>query len=88
MEARVTLLGAAGEQCSGTIQATEADRSELLTDRKLEPGQLVQIECEGATLLGEVQACRPASGGYAVAVEVEHVVGAAQLAQLLRALSE
>lgn len=88
MEARITLLGADGGECSGNIEETTANLSELRTDRKLEPGQLLQLDCGGKILLGEVRACRAAECGYAAQIEVEHVVHSVELSRLLRALLE
>jgi hypothetical protein len=82
------LARGAGEPAAATVRQIESTRTEVFTDKRVEPGDLVQIEWENTFVLGEVRTCRPDGAGYCLEVEIEHLLRPRELTQLLRVLLE
>lgn len=57
--------------------------------RAVSPGAAVQVEGRDVLLLGEVAYCRPQAGGFALGLEIEHVLyRACELEPLVTAEAE
>ncbi len=85
---QVSVLGEATAKLAGQLSNFSAGGLRLLVECPVPEGAAVKVEFGETLLLGEVRYCRPAEGGYAVGLELEHTLACTdELARLARELN-
>ncbi|MEK7406438.1 MAG: PilZ domain-containing protein [Acidobacteriota bacterium] len=85
---QVSILGEAETKLAGQLSDFSAGGLRLLVERPVPEGAAVKVEFGETLLLGEVSYCRPAEGGYAVGLELEHSLACTEeLVRLARELN-